>query len=516
MSGADATDVALAPPIDREGQNRRVVAIARLSVAASVIVAVLVVATNVVNARLFGAETLGRFALSSSPWLLALAVSNFGENAALIRLLSVEDRRGPKTLPMAAATLVISSAWTTLIGGAILLIVWFGLQGLVVDEGLFVHAVVLVATFVLLINPTWVLQSAFIAYGSGRDIFLSRLVQPAAFLVLSVAFHGWGDGVASLVAASVASSALGLAYVLVRSPAFLGGRLSPRSFREAGDNVRALVSFAWRWAPGNLANALSAQSGLWVIAGTAGTAEAGVYSRVLGLQERAGDLSARLQDGVVPALIRSAHRGDRASFSSAWWSVLGPALTVATIVIPTAMLSAGSAIRVLGPDFYSGGPALMWVVLGAGFMLLLSGLSTPFIALDRPGTSSLISVGRAVVLIAALWPATEAWGAAGASAAFAAALGAECLVRLSLVGEHLRLRHHLLRTPLVAQAVGCSLVGTGTTLVGRALIGGSVAGDLVAGTVGVGAGLALYVVLRRRGATSDGVPVTPEPAEVAA
>lgn len=493
MSDAGTPDDEQSTPTDRHDG----LAVARLSVTASVIVAVIVIVTNVINARVYGAKTLGFFALASSPWLLTLAISNFGENAALVRLLSVERARSERTLPLAAAALTISTTWTSAITGAVFGLAAVGLRAVDTDTDLVLAAGTLSLTFLLVTNPSWILQSSFVAFGRGTDIFVSRLIQPLVFLVLSLVLAGSNPTVWSLVIASVVSTVVGLAYIAVRSLAVLGGSIGREQMGEAKQSIRLLVSFAWRWAPGNLANALTSQAGLWAVASLGGAVEAGVYSRVLGLQERAGDLSARLQDGVVPDLVRheNDHRPD--AFAAAWWAVLGPALAAATIAIPPAMLSSTAAMGVLGPEFVSGGPALMWVCLAVGFILLLAGLASPFIALDKPGTSSLISIGRAAVLLPVLIPLTSRFGAAGAAAAFAVVIGAECVVRLVVMADRLRLRQYLLGQGLAVNALVGAAISTSITAIGQAVMPDTILADLSVGGIGVILGALAWIAAGR-------------------
>ena len=478
-----------------ETTARTVATVTKVSVLTSVAVAVLFVATNIVNARLFGAEVLGLFALASSPWLLALAISNFGENAALIRSLSTRPRKSPRTLTLTAATVALSTAWTAVVCMVITGVVVTLLATVVADDEIFVPALVLTTTYVVLVNPTWVLQSPFIAYSSAFDLAVARLIPPVCFLAASAVLGATDPTLWNLVLAWVVSAVVGLVYTAFRALAFVGGGMSRPGFREAGSEIRRIVSFAGRAWPGNLAHALSTQAGLWTVTAFAGTVQAGVFSRVLGLQERAVDLSYRLQDGLFPAMVRYHAVGEHGALRALWWRTMAPALGLAAAFLTPLAIEADAAMGVLGPEFVSGANALRWVAGAAWLTLVLSGFVSMFFATDRAGVSSLLTVGKSAVALALLIPATRWYGAAGASSVYAVTTGGEILGR-SLILRRLGLFDVRDCVRPARDSLVCAAVAAGATLAVQPLASGSLVGELVAMSLGMGSGVVAWLGLR--------------------
>jgi O-antigen/teichoic acid export membrane protein len=500
QSPDDGSDDGTTPLSSSHSTRRTIARVTEVSVLSSIGVAALVITTTILNARLYGAEVLGVSALASSPWLLAMSISNFGEGTALVRALAQLPRRSPNTLTLTGVTVALSTAWTAIVCVVVGAIAAMLVSTVAGHRDVLLSALVLTATFVLFVNPSWVLQSPFIAYASAVDLAIARLLPAFCFLAGSLAFGLLDASLWSLIAAWVAAAAVGVAYTVVRAPAFVAGRISRRRVRAATSEIRALLTFAARTWPGNFGNALSSQTGLWVIAGLNGNTQAGVYSRVLGVQERAGDLSVRLQDGLFPAMVRLHEAGEADELRAAWWRIMSPATALAAALIVPIAVNAGAAMAVLGPEFESGVSALRWVLVASWMLLLLNGAVSVFYATNRAGLSSIVTVTKTLAILALTVPATWAYGLSGAACTYALAISAEVVVRAAILRHWGLLRLTDGREALIGIVLCGTAAGLSTLVLTQAA--DALAAELAALAVGIGVGSLTWLHVRKSGRES--------------
>ena len=143
--------------------------------------------TSVFIARLYGVNVVGRFALVYAPVAAVSLLSTVREQPALQREVALLPPRHPRATGLFMAVFAFSSALTVVVAAIGVLITYFLFRGPINHPALFMPALVSMAGYTVFTNTCMNLDSIFVAYRDGRQLFVLRLHQAVLYLVLVVA-----------------------------------------------------------------------------------------------------------------------------------------------------------------------------------------------------------------------------------------------------------------------------------------------------------------------------------------
>lgn len=395
----------------------------------------------VVISRLYGVESIGEFALVSAPYVLVTQFSNVGEQVALVRILSNESPASARSASMFTVVLGFSTALTVLAALIAAPIATVLLRGPADQPDLVAPALVLLATYVAFGNVSWNCDMVQSAFRGTRALLVTRFFDLLLLLALSVVLALVREpDTEALVLATVITLGCTLLLRLYYLRQVLTGRPTRPALRAALRELPSLLRFGVKIVPGVLAQAVTAQAGLWIISAVRAVDVLGAYSRANNLANRLGEAGFRLGEVLLPFLSHAVLKGDYegACWRFSRWRLL-VLLGLLVVVAPLAGAAEG-ALSVFGPGF-----SQAWVVLG--LLLLAYGASVInsmhiqfLLALGLPSLVSQLMLARAGATLALTAPLTIWYGAAGA--ALAILVGFLVELAMTLVLTERRLAEH--------------------------------------------------------------------------
>jgi O-antigen/teichoic acid export membrane protein len=395
--------------------------------------------STIVTARLYGVRVIGEFALVSTPVAAMWVLSTIKEQQALIKEITGLSPRHPRVTQLFAAVFTFSVGLTVLVAILDAVVCWFVFPGPLDAPQLLAPALVSIAGYTLVVNTGWNIDSIFSAFVAGRQIFWVRLNELLSFIAIATAIGLNWRSVWGLVIATIGASLVALFHRLLAVRPFIRARLSRGEYRRGLDVLPELLRFGLKATPGQMAQGISQQGGIWAIGMVAPVAVVGAYSRAMVVPQSLQRASMRITEVLYATLVGrhtqgDGHGFDRALIDSIRYEVIGMLLLAAAIGG-----AAHSVLAIFGPGFGQATPALVLLAL---FPVLASVGVTQTQALwavDRPGLTSIFSLIRLVVTIGLLVALTARMNMVGP----ALALLAGYLVVVVLSG--LALRHHLTR-----------------------------------------------------------------------
>jgi O-antigen/teichoic acid export membrane protein len=381
------------------------------------VTAVIGFAAAVVTARVFGVRAIGEYSLIIAPWLLLIQFSSIAEQKALTRELSTIEPRDPAILGLFTPIMTFSFLLTAVAAIPVCLISIGALRGPVNQPELVVPSIVVVAGYVVFENTSWNLDAVFSAFLAGSALFWGRITQIILSTVLAVALKPFCSDVWALTWGTVLSFVFALAVRLVFVAGLMPLRFSRAVVREGFGRLPSMLSFAARLIPARLATGLTSQGGVWLLGATSTVVEVGAYARANGLAVRMNDAGYRVSEILFPALVDRHERGDAEAFRDVWGRITR---VVALPLFASAAAGgavAGGVLEIFGNGFdrAAGAFALLLVAYALGVLVLIEGQA--LLAIRAPGTTSVISVARAVVTLGTMWPLASLWGGAGVAIA---------------------------------------------------------------------------------------------------
>ncbi len=374
---------------------------------------VLGLVSTIVTARIYGIDIIGEFTLVAAPAAILFVLSTVKEQQAMIKEITVLPLRHPRVTQLFAAVFTFSWLLTIVVGALDVVVCWFVFHGPLHAPRLFAPAAVCILVFVVLTNTGWNIDSIFSAFVAGLQIFWVRVLEVSSFIVIAVAVGLVSRSVWSLVIATAGGAFCPLVLRVIFVRKFVRARLSWADYREGLRFLPSILPFGLRATPGQMAQGVSQQAGVWALGIVTTTTVVGAYSRAVSIPQRLQQASLRVTEVLYPTLV-SRHTGgdghgfDRALVDSIRYEVIG--LLVAAAAIGGA---AHSVLGVFGPGFGQAAPALallmFYPVLGSITVAQTQGLW----AVDRPGTTSVIAVTRMVITIVLLIVLTPPLGIAG-------------------------------------------------------------------------------------------------------
>ncbi len=375
--------------------------------------AVLILGTDVVLARLLGPDAKGRFTLILLLSQLAAVIVGWGMDAAL----GVVAGRGRGDARRGFANAVL---WTAVAGGfAVVVSCWlYGLPTDVRPAGPLAGLIPNLSAAQFLFAALAIPGELFFAFGLyallGRRRVAAyntiRLLRRATLLALVVG----AAAVARLsldvaVVCNLAALALTTAAIVV-----VARRDGIAALRPSGSLLAEEMRFGTRALPGALAERLQLRSDAFLLNLLLGVRATGIYSVTSGLAETLWYIPNAL--GTV-MFSRAADPGEDAAGTAV---VLARATVAITLVlaIPAFLLGPWLVEVVYGADFAGAGVALRWILPGVVAYSVVAILSRYLTGRGRPGLATVIMlVGLAVNLVAnvLLIPAAGISGAAASS-----------------------------------------------------------------------------------------------------
>jgi O-antigen/teichoic acid export membrane protein/peptidoglycan/LPS O-acetylase OafA/YrhL len=380
-----------------------------------VAMALLGIAGGIVVARVYGIEVIGEFALVMAPVNAVWYLSSARERPALVREIAALPARAPRVTALFAAVLAFSFALTTLVSALAVPVVAVLFDGPVGRPWLFVPAVVSLAGYLVITNTAWNLDAIFTGFRAARELFWIRLHQAAMFVAVAVSLGVVTGSVWGLIAATLASWVTSLGHRVVAIRAYMRFTVSRTELREGFRTLPELIRFGLKIVPGSLANGTANEVGTWVLGVTSSVAAVGAYNRAWTLARRFVDVNWRITEMLFPTLVERRRDGDRAGFDRALVDTMR--YCAAGLLLPAAAGggAAASVMALYGPGFGTAAPALA-VLLAVPAVVTVAGVQRhALLALDRPGLSSVVALGKMAVTVAATIAGAAWLGIAGAA-----------------------------------------------------------------------------------------------------
>jgi len=386
--------------------------------------AVLGLVSTIITARIYGVEIIGEFTLAAAPAGILFVLSTVKEQQALIKEITGLPPRHPRVTQLFAAVFTFSWGLTVLVAALDILVCWFVFPGPLARPQLFAPAAVSVLVYVAITNTGWNVDTIFSAYVAGRELLWVRLCEAIAFIAIAVGLGiGW-QSVWSLVIATAGAGLIALALRFWMMRRYIRTRIGWSEYRAGLGTLPALLPFGLRATPGQMAQGISQQAGVWALGVVASTSVVGAYSRAISIPQRLQQASLRVTEVLYPTLVGrhndgDGHGFDRALVDSIRYEVVGMLLIAATIGG-----AAHSVLAVFGPGFDQASTALALLMLYPALAAITVAQTQALWAVDRPGTTSVISVARMAITIGLLVALTSPLGIVGPAIALLAGYAA--------------------------------------------------------------------------------------------
>ena len=357
--------------------------------------------TTFLMSRIYGVEIIGQFALIWAPVVLLSLVSTVKEQAALVKEITDLPPRHPRVTELFSAVFTFSSGLTAVLAVVSMLIVWVVFRGPLHQPDLVLPAFVNIAGYTVIVNTAWNFDAIFSAFVAGRQLFVVRMHEAIGVLVITtgvgLAWHSiWG-----LVIGTLGGSATALVHRVVLARAFIRLRLSAAEYRAGLQALPALLRFGVKIAPGGIAQGMTTQVGVLTLAAFGNPlATVGAYSRAQSIPERLQQVNQLIAAVLYPTLVGRLGRGDGEGFDRALIDSIRYAL-IGTLIIAAAFGgSAHSLLGIFGPGFNRAAPALAILMLAPVLAAISSAQNMAFLAVGRPGLTSVIALARLALTIA--------------------------------------------------------------------------------------------------------------------
>jgi O-antigen/teichoic acid export membrane protein len=395
--------------------------------------------STIVTARLYGIDVIGEYALVWAPVAAMWVLSTIKEQQALIKEITGLAPREPRVTQLFAVVFAFSVGLTVSVAILDAAVCSFVFPGPLDAPELLAPALVSIAGYTIVTNTGWNIDSIFSAFVAGRQLFWVRLNETLSFIVIAIGIGLVWKSVWGLVIAMIGASLTALIHRVVAVRPFVRARLSRAEFRLGLSVLPELLRFGLKATPGQLAQGVSQQGGVWAVGIVAPISVVGAYSRALIIPRNLQQASMRITEVLYPTLVGrhtegDGHGFDRAMVDSIRYEVIGMLLLAAAIGG-----AAHSVLDLFGPGFGRATPALALLAIYPALASVSVTQTQALWAVDRPGLTSIIALVRLGVTVALLILLTPIMEIAGP----ALALLASYLVVILFSG--IALRHHLTR-----------------------------------------------------------------------
>jgi O-antigen/teichoic acid export membrane protein len=376
--------------------------------------------STIVTARLYGVRIIGMFALVSVPVGVLWALSSVKEQQALIKEITPLPPRHPRVTQLFAVVFSFSAALTLSVALLDAIVCWFVFRGPLNAPDLLAPALVSVAGRAIIGNTGWNIDSVLSAFLAGRQIFWVRLHEVMSFLVIAIIIGVAWRSVWGLVIATLGGYLTSLIHRMIVVRPFVRVHLSWAEYREGFQVLPELLRFGLKATPGQIAQGLSQQIGVWALGMVAPVAVVGAYSRAQTIPQRLQQASMRITEVLYPTLVGRHTEGDaqgfdRALIDSIRYEMIGMLLIAAVIGG-----AARSILSLFGPGFSRASWALVLVMLFPALASVTATQTQALWATNRPGRTSVIQTGRLIVTVVLLILLTPSLGILGPAIALVA------------------------------------------------------------------------------------------------
>lgn len=399
-----------------------------------VLATVLGVLSMIATSRLYGVRVIGQFALVSAPVGVLWILSTVKEQQALVREITGLAPRDPQVTRLFAAVFTFSVGLTALVALLDGVVCSFVFPGPLRAPGLVAPALVSIVGYALVTNTGWNIDSIFSAFVAGRQIFWVRLHEVLSFIAIAMILGFVRASVWGLVIATIGGSLTALVHRLISVRPFVRARLSREEYRRGLQVLPDLLRFGLKATPGQIAQGVSQQGGVWALGTVAPIAVVGAYGRAQMIPQRLQQASMRISEVLYPTLVGRHTKGDghgfdRALIDSIRYEMIGMLLIAAAIGG-----AARSILELFGPGFSRAASVLALLAVYPALASITVTQTQALWATNRPGRTSVIAMARAAITIVLLVVLTPRIGITGP----AIALLAGYLVVIVLSGLALR------------------------------------------------------------------------------
>ena len=368
------------------------------------------VVSTIVTARLYGVHVIGESALVLAPVSALGILSTIKEQQALIREITGLPARDPRVSQLFSAVFTFSFGLTATVALIDALVCWFVFRGPLHEPNLVVPAWVSIAGYTIITNTAWNFDSIFAAFVAGRQLFWVRLHEALSFILIAMTVGLMWRSVWGLVIATIGASSTALVHRALWVRRFVRPRLSRAEYRIGLQVLPSLLRFGAKATPGQIAQGVSQQCGVWALGTVAPVALVGAYSRAQTIPQRLQQASTRITEVLYPTLVGRHTRGDgegfdRAMIDSIRYEMVGMMLFAAAIGG-----AAHAVLKIFGPGFTRGSAALALLALYPALAAITVTQTQALWATNRPGRTSLISIVRLLATLALVVTLTPAIG----------------------------------------------------------------------------------------------------------
>jgi O-antigen/teichoic acid export membrane protein len=378
------------------------------------------VVSTILTSRLYGVRIIGQYALVMVPVGILCVFSTVKEQQALIKEITGLPPRHPRVTQLFAVVFSFSWALTGVMAVLDAVACWFVFRGPIDAPELVAPAFANIAGYALITNTGWNFDSILSAFVAGRQLFWVRLHEVLSFIVIALALGLAWRSVWGLVIATIGGSLTSLFHRVIAARPFVRAHLTRAEFRSGLGVLPELLRFGLKATPGQIAQGISQQGGVWVLGAVAPIAVVGAYSRALTIPQRLQQASMRITEVLYPTLVGRHTRGDshgfdRALIDSTRYEVIGMLLIAATIGG-----AAHSVLDVFGPGFGRAAQALALLALFPALASITVTQTQALWATNRPGRTSVVAVVRLIVTMTLLLTLTPSIGINGPAIAMLA------------------------------------------------------------------------------------------------
>lgn len=383
-------------------------------------VAIFGVVSTIITARLYGVRIVGQYALVWAPVAALWVFSTVKEQQALIKEITGLPARHPRVTQLFAVVFTFSTALTAIVSIVDAVACWFVFRGPLHAPELIAPAYANIAGYALITNTGWNIDSVLSAFVAGRQIFWVRLHEILSFIAIATAVGLLWRSVWGLVIAMVGASCTALVHRIIVVRPFVRTRLSVAEYRLGLGVLPDLLRFGLKATPGQVAQGISQQGGIWALGTVAPIAIVGAYSRAYMIPQRLQQASNRITEVLYPTLVGrhttgDGHGFDRALIDSIRYEVIGMLLIAAVLGG-----AARSVMYIFGPGFARGASALALLALFPALASITLTQTQALWATNRPAATSIIAIARLAVTMALLVVLTPRVGIVGPAIALLA------------------------------------------------------------------------------------------------
>jgi O-antigen/teichoic acid export membrane protein len=405
--------------------------------------------SSVVTSRLYGAQQFGRFWIAYSPVLLLTQLSSVSEQMGLIRELAEFDPRDPKATGLWRVvfrfSLLVTTAMGLVVGGAFWL--YFGRDDDTRD--LFPLTALLLATYVVIDNPSWNLEHFLTGFRRATELMLCRIVHAVAQLGMPIVLASVGREVTELVFASIAGSCALLIARLVSVRRLTSLRIADADLKFGGSQLGGILRFGIKNVPASISLALIAPLQIFVLQRFVSETAVGAFGRATNLASRLNEFPFRIGTVLYPTQVRHVADNDEAGLVQSMYDTIRNSFVPIAALVASLIGARSAVLRVFGADFATAenGWVLAITLLGGWMLFLDTVVGVTLLALNRVSQNSIISVVALAVTLALIWPLASRFEAIGVASAFVVCAGLGLVLRLVLlrnaVAGGLDLGHHV-------------------------------------------------------------------------